>query len=77
MVFLDYITRAHAIQLLCDFEFEEHELTQFNYFVNKSGEPETSDNFNNYKGKPFVVMLCLIIYWFLIIILIYLNILIL
>ena len=70
-------TQAHVIQLLCDFEFEEHELTQFNYIVNKSGEPETSHNFNNYKSKPYVVMLCLIIYWFLIIILFYLNILIL
>ena len=70
------IIQHHVIQLY-DFEFEEHELTQFNYFVNQSGEPETSQNFNNYKGKPFVIKLCLIIYLFLIIILFYLNILIL
>ena len=40
LVFLGYITQAHTIQLLCDFEFEEHELTQFNYFVNQSGKSE-------------------------------------
>ena len=48
--------------LLCDFEFEEHELMQFNYFVNQSGECEILTTLATTKGKPFVIMLYLIIY---------------
>ena len=52
------MTHAHTIQLLCDFEFEEHELTQFNYFVNQSGEPALLTTLTTIKVN--LLLLCCI-----------------